>query len=159
MVGDCREAQPIEREVGPPPRGREHDLTADKPPAPGLAGLGSKAHILARAHLRKQRGQLKRAGDAALADTRDRQPDEAFAGEADASIGRFERAGDQVEQRRFPGAIRADDGAHLALLDAHRDVIDRDEPAEPAGQIIELEQRHDCIPIRPGRHADGSGRA
>ena len=34
-----------------------------------------------------------------------------------------------------------------------------DEPAESAGQIIELEQRHDCIPIQPGCHAGGSGRA
>ncbi|MBV8573816.1 MAG: hypothetical protein JOZ58_02090, partial [Acetobacteraceae bacterium] len=70
-VGDSREAQPFECEVGPPPRGRKHDLTADKPPTPALASLGSKTHILARAHLRKQRGQLERARDAALADTRE----------------------------------------------------------------------------------------
>ena len=52
----------------------------------------------------------------------------------------------RFKQGRFAGAVRTDHGAYLALLDLHRYVVDRDEAAEAAGQLIELQQRHGDIP-------------
>ena len=40
----------------------------------------------------------------------------------DLARGRREEAGDQVEERRLAGAVRADDRAQLAVLDPHRHV-------------------------------------
>jgi hypothetical protein len=39
----------------------------------------------------------------------------------------------RIEQRRFAGTVLADDGAHLASGHFHRNVVNRDEPAEAAG--------------------------
>jgi len=54
----------------------------------------------------------------------------------------------RFKQGRFAGAVRTDHGAHLALLDSHRYVVDCDQAAEAAGQLIELQQRHGGIPAR-----------
>ena len=148
LVGNPAEAEPFERAVGPASGLRQCRGAATELPAPGFARLGGKPGILARAHLREEGGQLKGAGDAALADPRHREPGHRFAGKPHAALCRLDHPGDQVEQRRFAGAVGADDGAHLAFLDPHRHMVDRDEAAEAAGQLIEFEQRHDRVPLR-----------
>src|SRR5512138_658995 len=66
-----------------------------------------------------------------------------MAGEADRARGRLHGAGDDVEQRRLAGAVGADDGADLAVLDPHRHLVERHQGAVAARHAVELEQRHD----------------
>src|SRR6516162_1047635 len=141
-VSDRGQAQPSERHVGAPPCRREDTATAIELPAPVFASLGGEADILPRGHLREQRCELKGAGDAALTDARGREPRNVLAGETYAALAWLEHSGDEVKQGRFAGAVRTNHGAHLALLDPHRYVVDCDEAAEAAGQLIELQQRH-----------------
>ena len=48
----------------------------------------------------------------------------------------FRDAGDEVEHRRFAGAVGPDHGANLARLDGHVDVVDGDQRAEAADQPL-----------------------
>ena len=53
-----------------------------------------------------------------------------------------EEAADGAQQGGLAGAVRADDGVLLALLDAQRDVEERLEAAVAGGDVVELEQAH-----------------
>src|SRR6516164_11155115 len=140
------QAEPFERHVGASPCRSETTATAIELPAPVFASLGGEADILPHGHLREQRCELKGAGDAALADARGREPRDVLAGETYAALTRLQHPGYEVKQGRFAGAVRTDHGAHLALLDPHRYVVDCDEAAEAAGQLIKLQQRHGGTP-------------
>ena len=50
-------------------------------------------------------------------------------------------AGDDVHHGGLAGAVRADDGAHLAGLDRERQVVERAEAVERHGDAVEIEQR------------------
>ena len=64
-----------------------------------------------------------------------------------AGIGR-DRAGDEVEERRLAGAVRADDPERLALLHVEVERVRHDERAVALGEAGEAEDR---------RHESGSG--
>ena len=49
-------------------------------------------------------------------------------------------AGDDVHHRGLAGAVRADDGAHLARLDDERQIVERAEAVERDGDAVEIEQ-------------------
>jgi len=53
---------------------------------------------------------------------------------------RREMAGQLADQRGLAGAVRADDRVQLALRHVERDVIGRENAAEPAYQIFHAEQ-------------------
>ena len=61
-------------------------------------------------------------------------------GEHDAARVRRDVAGDQVEHRRFAGAVRPDDAERLTLLDREGEVIGRLERAVGFRDSVELEQ-------------------
>ena len=46
---------------------------------------------------------------------------------------RRQEGGDQLEQRAFPGAVRADHREDLAILDVEADIVHRDQAAEALG--------------------------
>ena len=50
-----------------------------------------------------------------------------------------ERAGDQVEQRRLAGAVRADDAERVALGDGEIDAVRDLDRAEGSAEALELE--------------------
>src|SRR5438309_2888360 len=50
-------------------------------------------------------------------------------------------AGDAVEERRLPCAVRADQSEDLALLDLERHVVDCHEPSEPLRHVIDAQDR------------------
>ena len=50
-----------------------------------------------------------------------------------------EEAGNQVEERRLPGAVRADQGVDLAFFDRHGKVIDCLESAKVFGKMFDLQ--------------------
>ena len=59
-----------------------------------------------------------------------------------------QRAGNRAQKRGLAGAVGADDGDRLALLDGHIDVEQRLEVAVEGRQILRLQQRHDTgMPI------------
>src|SRR5262249_24359031 len=62
-------------------------------------------------------------------------------GEAHAAGLVGERAADAVDQRRFAGAVGADQPDALALGNRQVDAVERDEAAEPLAQTADLEKR------------------
>src|SRR5207249_1833595 len=122
--------------VGTTSGGFENGATAIELPTTGFVRLCGEADIRSRAHFREDCGQLKGAGDPELANAWHRDAGHTLPGEANTALVRLQNAGDQIEQRRFAGIVRTDDGANLAFLDPHRHMVDRDETAEAAGQFI-----------------------
>ena len=61
--------------------------------------------------------------------------------EEDVAVVRPRLAGDDVHHRRLAGAVRADDGAHLARLDHERQLVERLEAVERDADAVEIEQR------------------
>ena len=97
-------------------------------------------HVLAHAHVEEQPQRLERAGDPALRDLVRLESLDALAGEHDVSVGRLVDAGDQVEERRLPGAVRADHADDLALVDVEVEIVDDREAAERHRDAAQLEQ-------------------
>ena len=77
-----------------------------------------------------------------------RRREQALALEAELAGVRPVQARDHVERRRLAGAVRADQPDDLALADVERDVVERDDPAEAAGDVANLEQRHGRSTLR-----------
>src|SRR6185437_13648093 len=68
-------------------------------------------------------------------------------------------AGDAVEDRGLAGAVGPDDRRDLARPGAERDVVDRHQPAEAHGQVLDLDQgRAHALPRRCTgcKRSDGS---
>src|SRR5690606_26070563 len=61
-----------------------------------------------------------------------------------------------VQQRRFPGAVRADDRVHRALLDAEVDVAQRAQAAEALVDRLDLQDRHFAAPPHSTERSTGA---
>ena len=83
---------------------------------------------------------LEGAADAALAALGRRQRGDVLAVEDDRALGRRQHAGDQVEQRRLAGAVRADQADDFAAPDRDRDVAVGDQAAEALPDAAGFEQ-------------------
>src|SRR5581483_8495690 len=80
--------------------------------------------------------------------------------ERDRSGGRRDRSRDQVEERRLPGSVRADDGAQLARSDPEIDVGGGREVAERLAEPARFEDRvHQAFVSRGTSTAAGAGPA
>ena len=137
-IGEAREPQMLERLVG------------DGGCAPRIARLRGEAHVLARAERGEDMAPLEGARDAFARHAMDRKAGDILAREDHLARVRLQHAGDQVEQRRLAGAVRADDGANLAGLELHVDRVDGDERAEAPCQPLALKQRHGVFAEVPG---------
>src|SRR5262249_37657990 len=73
------------------------------------------------------------------------------AGEGDAALVRAVDPGDDVEQRGLARAVRPDEANDLAVVDVEIDRIERNEPAEAAGEAAAGEQAHDALILRSRR--------
>src|ERR1041385_4095353 len=69
--------------------------------------------------------------------------------EEKSSTRRLVHAREDLDQRRFAGAVVAEQTHHLAPVDAHRNVVERDNRVEELGNVLDLNQ---------WRHAVGVGR-
>jgi hypothetical protein len=56
-------------------------------------------------------------------------------------------AENEIAQRRFSGAVLAQQSMHLAALDSKRYVIERGEGAELLGEMRQFEKRHASPPL------------
>ena len=70
----------------------------------------------------------------------DRAGDHRPAADGDPPGGRVVDPGDDVEERRLAGAVRADQADDRALGDVEADVVDGDEAAEPLRDVLGAEQ-------------------
>ncbi len=93
---------------------------------------------------------LKRSADAGDAAHAWRRAGDVASVKSDRAGIRLEQAGDEIEQRRFAGAVRADDAERLARRDFKLDVIDGFERAERSRQIIQPED-HATVRRAPAR--------
>ena len=59
----------------------------------------------------------------------------------DLARGRDVVAGERADQRRFAGAVVAEQAMHLARQQRHRDVLERDDVAEMLGQAADFDDR------------------
>src|SRR5581483_5221844 len=123
--------------------------------ARAVPDVGADEDVLEHGHRPEQLEVLERAGDPAADHAVLRDAEKALAFEAQLSrVGSVE-AGDEVEDGRLAGAVRADQADDLALRHVERDVVDRDDPAEAARDVPDLQQRHPRRTLlpRPGEGA------
>ena len=92
-------------------------------------------------HRIKALHDLERSGDAAQAAVRRRKPGDVLAVEMDRPVGWWQRAGDEIEQRRFARAVRADETDDLATRDLERDVRHGHQASEAARHVADFEER------------------
>ena len=105
--------------------------------------MAPEQQVLQHAKLRKQLVVLERAGNAPLGRRVRRRLRDLRPVEDDRTVARVVGAGDAVEKAGLARAVWADDGKKLARLDGERNVVQRDDAAEPQRQIADLEQcRH-----------------
>src|SRR5258708_6683341 len=109
-----------------------------------LAEQGADAHILVDAELAERASDLEGASDAVLGDAVGGHAGDGLALEGDLAGARLEIAGHEVEQRRLPRAIGADDAGDRSRLDGERHVGDRRQAAEVLGQVLDGEDAHDA---------------
>src|SRR5208283_1838398 len=100
------------------------------------------ADVFADGNLGEDFGDLEGARHAASDAVGDGKLRDGLAGEHDLTRRRREEAADHVEEGGLAGAVRANDGAQLAGLDRHRDVVDGDQAAEALGEVADLEEAH-----------------
>ena len=87
-----------------------------------------------------------------------RQAGDVRAGEPHRAGVGFDHSGDQVEQRRLPRAVRADDRDDAAGPDGEIDILQRLDAAIGLAQAAHLEQRR-CRVSRSTRHGKFGGNA
>src|SRR5579862_2175623 len=97
--------------------------------------------VLERRHVLEEADVLKGAPDAALRVRVRRLAGQVLVGEHDASRRRLVHAGEHVEERRLPGAVRADEADDRPAGHGEVDVVDRDEAAELLAEQCSLKKR------------------
>ena len=115
-------------------RGPERIFVAERPQR-------GAAQILLDRHLGKDVGDLEAARQAAAIDLERREPGDRLPVQAHFARARPDAAADEVEQRRFAGAVRPDDRVPLALGDVERDAADDLHRAEALAKIEERKRR------------------
>ena len=96
--------------------------------------------VVERRHALEQGDVLEGAGDALAGGEVGAHVVPALALEGDHAFLRVIEAVDDVEHRRLAGAVRADDGADLALADVEGDVAQRLDAAERQRHVLERQQ-------------------
>src|SRR5262249_42891755 len=97
-------------------------------------------------HVQEEPQRLERPRDALARDLVRRKPDDRLAVEEDVALVRLVDAGDQVEERRLAGAVRADHAHDLVLVHVEVELRDDLEPAEGLRDALQLEHpRHQTI--------------
>ena len=100
-----------------------------------LAG-GAELHVLDHRHLRQRLGELERADHAAPGDLVGGHVGEVVAVEAPGPGVRLVEPGEQVEERRLAGAVRADERGDGAALELHVVDVHRREATEAPGDAV-----------------------
>ena len=108
---------------------------------PGLAEQRGGAHVFEHAQRGKGFDDLEGATHAPAADLVGAQANDRLPVVEDVARGRPGIAGDQAEQRRLSGAVRAHQADDLAGLDVERDAVQCGQAAETLAQAAHRQQR------------------
>ena len=111
--------------------------------------LRTHQQILAHAHARKDPAPLRRLRDAEAHHLMRRQAGNVRAVEQDAAGTRLGRAADRHQQRGLAGAVGADQGHDLPLVDADGDVVQRAHRAIGGGDAVQLQHAHAACSSSP----------
>ena len=115
---------------------------------------GAAGHdVVERRHAAEQRDVLEGARDAAARRLVGPHLRARLALEGDAAFLRMVEAVDDVEHRGLAGAVRADDGADLALADVERHVGERLHAAERERHVLDRQQRLRHRAVAAGRRS------
>jgi hypothetical protein len=90
----------------------------------------------------KEAGGLKRPCKAFADDFIRAEPGDIEFIDIDFSLGRFQGPGHEVEYRGLAGAVGADDGQDLSLVDFETEILDRYESFEALGQRFNAKHGH-----------------
>jgi hypothetical protein len=90
--------------------------------------------------VREYGGDLERTHHAEPRDLRRLLVGDVRAVEIDATAGRRQELGREIEDGRFPGAVRADQRVDRATVNVERQVLDRREPEKLLGDVLEPER-------------------
>ena len=110
---------------------------------PSTACARADQDVLDHRHRRKQLDVLEGARDAAPDDPVGGRAKERLAVEEHVARIRLVEPSDDVEGRRLPCAVRADQSDDAPLVDVQRDVLERDDPGEAKPDVSQREQRHE----------------
>src|ERR1700683_270488 len=91
--------------------------------------------------MRKNSRNLEGARDAAASDRRGCLPRNILAAKENRARSRLQEPGEQIEQGRLAGAVRADQGVNFAPPNVERHAVHRDEPLELLDQAVRLENQ------------------
>ena len=119
-------------------------VTGERPehvPARAIEAEQRKCDVVFERGAGKQRNDLVGAREPAVRALVRTQPLHLFAEQADGAGVALQVAGNQVEQRRFTGAVRPDDEPPLARLNFERDVVGRRQAAERFLEPADLQRR------------------
>src|SRR5205823_10374369 len=104
-----------------------------------LLELARDEQILEHRELSEQSNVLEGAPDPARGDSSGLERHEIRVAETDDARVRFVDAGDEVEDRGLPGAVRPDQSEDGARRDLERDVADGLQATEALGDVLEKE--------------------
>src|SRR5262249_18420171 len=111
----------------------------------------SRHDVVERGHVAEQRNVLESARDAAARRLVGPHASTRPALEGDTALLRMVEAVDDVEHRRLAGAVRADDGADLALAHVERHIGERPYAAERQRHVLDRQQRLRDRAVAAGR--------
>src|SRR5579862_1666407 len=112
--------------------------------------------VLLHGERRERPDQLERPGNAAPAHRVGGKAMDRLPIEDDSALIRCHSAGDQIEQRGLPGAIRSDHGEDGSLENVKADVVDGDKTAKSLADAPNRKQpRHSRTLVIPSRRASG----
>jgi hypothetical protein len=106
--------------------------------------VGRRHDVLADGHVEEQAQRLEGARDSLACDQVRLEAGDALAREDDVALRRLVDAGDEVEERRLAGAVRADHGDDLALVDVEVEPGDDLQAAEGHRHLPELQELLRC---------------
>src|SRR5437867_10759660 len=96
-------------------------------------------HVVQGGHVREQSDLLKGASDAQVGNLVRLEPGDVAALKTDYAGRRLVEAGNGVEERRLPGAVRTDQRKDLTRSNGEADVIDRGQTAESLDHVVNVE--------------------
>jgi hypothetical protein len=105
------------------------------------AGLAAHEEVAGDAHQGNHRQVLVDRGDAAIERVARAGHHDRLAVDQDLALGRLMHARERLDQRRFAGAVVAEQAHHLARVHLHRDAVERDHRAEALDDLPQLHQR------------------
>ena len=109
--------------------------------APVLPLERTHLEVLGHRHAREELSPLRRLRDAELHDLMRRIVRDVPSAKRDGSAARMIEPVDRAQRRRLAGAVRADQGHDLALVDVEGDSLQRLNGAVERLDVLDLEQR------------------